>query len=65
MSKYVDRIMEEVQFNFDRHYTDKEEQVEFLEELIEVLNDELEEIMNTCENGEDCDCCDGDDQVLV
>jgi len=65
MDKYVDRIMEEVHFNFERHYTDKEEQVGFLEELIEVLNDELEEIMNTCENGEDCDCCDGDDQVLV
>ena len=65
MSKYVDRIMEEVYDTFANHYTDKEERVDFLEDLIKALKDELDEIMNTCENGEDCDCCDGDDQVLI
>jgi len=42
MSKYVDRIMEEVNFNFDRHFHDKEDKVEFLEELIEELKNRLE-----------------------
>ena len=42
MSKYVDRILEEVQFNFDRHFHDTEEREEFLEELIEELKDRLE-----------------------
>ena len=42
MGKYVDRILEEVEFNFDRHFHDKEERVEFLEELIEELKDLLE-----------------------
>jgi len=60
MSKYVDRIMEEVQFNFDRHYTDKEEQVEFLEELIYKLKNQLEYLdyddeCGVCPEGE-CDC---------
>jgi len=64
MSKYVDRVMEEVHFNFERHYTEKDEQIEFLVDLIEVLNNELNE-REECENGEDCECCDGDDQVLV
>jgi len=30
-----------------------------------VLRDELEEIMNTCESGEDCDCCGGDDECGI
>ncbi len=42
MSKYVDRIMEEVDFNFERHFHDKEDRVEFLEELVEELKDRLE-----------------------
>jgi hypothetical protein len=42
MSKYVDRIIEEVNFNFDRHFHDKEDKVEFLEELIEELKNRLE-----------------------
>ena len=42
MSKYVDRIMEEVNFNFERHFHDKEDRVEFLKELIEELKDRLE-----------------------
>ena len=51
MSKYVDRILEEVQFNFDRHFHDKEDRVEFLEELIEELKDRLEDV-----NGDDDEC---------
>ena len=42
MSKYVDRILEEVYYNFERHFHDKEERVEFLEELIEELKSQLE-----------------------
>jgi hypothetical protein len=42
MSKYVDRILEEVYDNFERHLHDKEERVEFLEELIEELESQLE-----------------------
>ena len=61
MGKYVDRILEEVQFNFDRHFHDKEERVEFLEELIEELKDRLEDVngdddeCGICDEGE-CDC---------
>jgi len=49
MSKYVDRILDEVYFNFERHF-DYEEKVEFVEELIselknlmDRLDDELED----------------------
>ena len=42
MSKYTDRILKEVDFNFDRHLHDEEERVEFLKELIEVLKKVLE-----------------------
>ena len=61
MSKQVDRILEEVEFNFDRHFHDKEERVEFLEELIEELEDRLENLncdddeCGICPEGE-CDC---------
>ena len=60
MSKYVDRILEEVQFNFDRHFEDKEDKVDFLEELIEELKDRLEDLNDNdecgiCPEGE-CDC---------
>ena len=61
MSKQVDRILEEVEFNFDRHFHDKEERVEFLEELIEELEDRLEDLncdddeCGICPEGE-CDC---------
>jgi hypothetical protein len=43
MNKYVDRIMDEVYDNFDRHFDD-DEKVWFLEYLIERLNKELEYI---------------------
>ena len=60
MSKYVDRILEEVQFNFDRHFHDTEEREEFLEELIDTLKHRLENLNNDdecgiCPEGE-CDC---------
>ena len=42
MSKYVDRILDEVDFSFDRHLRDGEERVEFLKELIEELKNRLE-----------------------
>ena len=44
MSKYVDRILDEVSFNFERHFHDKDERIDFLEELIEEVNDLLEEV---------------------
>ena len=46
MCKYVDRILDEVDFNFERHFDDKEEREEFLKELMEALQhvlDNLEE----------------------
>jgi hypothetical protein len=50
MSKYVDRILEEVQFNFDRHFHDTEDRVDFLEELIDTLKDRLENLSNDDED---------------
>ena len=41
MSKYVSRIMDEVYDNFRNHFTDPEEQKDFLYELIEELSQEL------------------------
>ena len=55
MSKYVDRILDEVAFNFERHFTDKEERIDFLEELIEEINDLLEELKYKLENIENYD----------
>ena len=59
MSKYVDKILEEVDFNFDRHLPDTEERVEFLKELIEELKNLLEyydvDECGVCCKGE-CDC---------
>jgi len=60
MSKYVDRVLEEVQFNFDRHFHDNEDRVDFLEELIGELKYRLENLNNNdecgiCDEGE-CDC---------
>ena len=53
MSKYVDRILEEVEFNFDRHFHDTEDRVEFLEELIEELKNRLKYV----ESDDECDIC--------
>jgi len=46
MNKYVNRIMDEVYDNFDRHFDDIDEKVWFLEYLIEKLNNELEYIQD-------------------
>ena len=63
MSKYVDRILEEVELNFDRHFHDNEDRVDFLEELIEELKDKLEDVNDDDDDGEcgicpegECDC---------
>jgi len=46
MSKYVNRIMDEVYDNFSNHFDDTDEKVWFLEELIKELKDELENIQD-------------------
>ena len=43
MSKYVTRIMDEVYDNFERHF-DKDDKLDFLEDLIERLQKELDYI---------------------
>lgn len=43
MTKYVNRIMDEVYDNFRSHF-DNDEKIWFLEELIEELQNELENI---------------------
>ena len=62
MGKYVDRILEEVQFNFDRHFHDNEDRHDFLSELVESITDRLENLNDTMEFGcsvcpeDECDC---------
>ena len=46
MSKYVSRIMDEVQDNINNHFDDTDEKVWFLEELIQELKYELDYIVN-------------------
>ena len=61
MGKYVDRILDEVYYNFERHFIDPEEQIEFLEELIEDVDDVLKNLIDKLsdakenENNEDKD----------
>ena len=43
MSKYVSRIMDEVHYNFNNHF-DEDEKLDFLEELIDKLKDEMDYI---------------------
>ena len=45
-SKYVERILDEVHDNFRNHFEDPEDQKDFLYELIEELQRELEYIEN-------------------
>ena len=40
MTKYVSRIMDEVYDNFRNHFTEPQEQKDFLRELIEELSQE-------------------------
>jgi len=62
MSKYVDRILEEVDFNFDRNFHDNEDKHDFLSELVEAITDRLENLNDTIEFGcgvcpeDECDC---------
>tara|TARA_B100001175_G_C19374274_1_gene573329 strand:+ start:402 stop:551 length:150 start_codon:yes stop_codon:yes gene_type:complete len=44
MTKYVSRIMDEVWDNFSNHFDDDEEKLDFLEELIDKLKDEVDYI---------------------
>jgi len=54
MSKYVDRILDEVYFNFERHF-DYEEKVEFVEELISELKNLMNRLEDELEDNEDND----------
>lgn len=45
-SKYVERVLDEVHDNFRNHFEDTEDQKDFLYELIEELQRELEYIEN-------------------
>ena len=62
MSKYVSRIIEEVDFNFERHFHDNEDRHDFLSELVEAITDRLENLNDTMEFGcgvcpeDKCDC---------
>ena len=62
MSKYVKRIIEEVDFNFERHFHDNEDKHDFLSELVEAITDRLENLNDTMEFGcgvcpeDECDC---------
>jgi len=44
MTKYVSRIMDEVWDNFSNHFDDEDERLDFLEELIDKLKDEIDHI---------------------
>jgi len=44
MDKYAQRVMEEVYHTFSNHYKDQDERIEFLTDLIETLQDELEQV---------------------
>ena len=59
MSKYVDRILDEVHFNFERHFDD-EEKVEFVEELIS----ELKNLMDRLDEEEEDDDIDYVDENI-
>mgnify|MGYP003645802763 FL=1 len=58
MSKYTERILDEVEENFSNHFTSYDERVEFLEELIDDLTtmiDRLPEDEDEEEDEEDSD----------
>ena len=44
MDKYAQRVMEQVYHTFSNHYTEQDERAEFLTELIETLQNELERV---------------------
>ena len=49
MSKWVDRIMDEVYDKFDRHLHEYDERMEFLSELIRELEEALETVKEELE----------------
>ena len=58
MSKYTERILDEVEENFSNHFTSYDERVEFLEDLIDDLTtmiDRLPEDEDEDEDEEDSD----------
>ena len=60
MDKYAQRVMEEVYHTFSNHYKDIDERVEFLTDLIETLQNELQTVNDSlecgiCDEGK-CDC---------
>jgi len=59
MDKYAQRVMEEVYHTFSNHYKDQDERIEFLTDLIETLQNELQTVSDSecgiCDEGE-CDC---------
>jgi hypothetical protein len=50
MSKYVSRIMDDVYDAFSNHFQEADDRAEFLTELIEELNNELEAVSECEEN---------------
>ena len=58
MSKYVDRIIEEIDFNFERHFHDNEDKHDFLSELVEAITDRLENLNDTMKfMNDECGVC--------
>ena len=60
MDKYVQRVMEEVYHTFSNHYKEQDERTEFLTDLIETLQNELQTVNDSlecgiCDEGK-CDC---------
>jgi len=60
MDKYAQRVMEEVYHTFSNHYKEQDERTEFLTDLIETLQNELQTVNDSlecgiCDEGE-CDC---------
>jgi len=51
--KYVDRILDDVYYNFERHFTDKDEREEFLNDLIEALQHVLVNVIENFEHEEE------------
>ena len=56
MSKYVDRIIEEIDFNFERHFHDNEDKHDFLSELVKAITDRLENLNDTMKFMNDGEC---------
>jgi len=44
MDKYAERVMDEVYDTFANHYKEQDERIQFLTDLIEELNNELNQL---------------------